>query len=153
MNQLHKRNVEGILGELEQENRALINMDTELTTNTTDSIGGSEDSSSVDGKDIMMSTVNPGTTFNTTSTTAYSTFASHLDDTSRLTADSGGYSPSPPIALFLTGPSPLVAILWSSQRALLDKQEAVMLSRIRELREKVASQMKINAKQSSSSAP
>lgn len=92
MNQIRKKNVQGILVELQQENKAMTSMDADLS-NTTDSSVCLE--SERFGADVMMSTINPGATFNTTSTTtARSTFASHLDDTSHLTTDSG-ISPSP----------------------------------------------------------
>lgn len=40
---------------------------------------------------------------------------------------------------------------WSSKRRLLDQQEAEMLARVRELREKVASQMSTTASYDSAS--
>lgn len=90
LNRLRKKNVQGVLGELAQENKALMSMDADLSIGNEDSLEF-EGFDATDGKDITMSTIDPRQTFNTTSTTAHSTFASHLDNTSRLTNDSGGY--------------------------------------------------------------
>lgn len=141
LNQLQRRNVQVVVDELQEETEAMLKLNAELSNVTSNSttLGTTMGSTPPPHPPPPGGTLGGGTPGRGGSVKRRVVMG-------KQTTAANMSAPSPP--LVMDDSNSESALLWSSRRTLLDQQESAMLSRIRELREKVASQMNITAARS-----